>query len=108
MGNREDWVTNTRDSNHSNLTAKIALAAILAAGVGGGVGSISSALADGKAIREIVSASPELATLRANISAIKEDMSEVRADQKDLRREQKETGRKIDRVLVVLESRVPQ
>ena len=106
MGNGDDWITNRRgDSNH---TAKLVLAAILAAGVGGGVGSISSALADGKAIREIVSASPELATLRANISAIKEDMAEVRADQKDLRREQQETGRKVDRVLVVLESPRPQ
>ena len=86
---------------------KILLATLLAAGAGAGAGSLSSALADGEAIRKVVSSSPEIAEVRAVIGAVKEDLTEIREEQKEQRATIRETGRKVDRVLVILEERRP-
>ena len=79
--------------------------AVLALGgvIGGGAGTISSAWADQEAVRNMIAASPEIATVRANQSAIKEELARIRLDQKESEAVIRENARKLDLVLFRLE-----
>lgn len=86
-----------------NGTWKVIAMLALGGTLGGGAGTLTGALAQEDRIRTIVSASPEIAVIKAIQQEIRQDVEALSIDQKATGAKVSEVDRKLDRLLFIAE-----
>jgi len=86
-----------------NGTWKIVAMLALGGTLGGGAGTLTGALAQEDRVRSIVSASPEIAVIKAIQQEIRQDVEELGVDQRATGDKVIEVDRKLDRLLFIAE-----